>query len=411
MLDDSPITTLSKVIQWLDDIFDQVDECQVIAFDHRDVAGMNRELGFDNADKLMAVSSEIIRQELACHWDVDFKRLPSGQAFAVIKGCPSKFTERVSDVMQRLKAPLEYHTTGFGATTRAIAEYPSDGDNAQLLVLKLEEKIKEYKRRSATFETASLATAPSFVTRQRLQKAIELQEFEVYFQAIHGVSENRVIALEALARWNHPEHGVLSPLYFIERLTRFELIYDFGNQIFEKAIKQLAAWRRNGARPDLSMSINVSVLQLRNPAFFRFIKSRIEHYEVPPECVQIEVTEENVQCDISTRQLRSITDFGIKLAIDDFGTGVSNFRRIVDIQVDSVKIDKSFLKDINNPRSKDIFTPLVSLCKAMSPRTVVEGVETEEQRAFVESVGANAIQGFFYSRPAPAAEITIDTLK
>jgi diguanylate cyclase (GGDEF)-like protein len=240
----------------------------------------------------------------------------------------------------------------------------------------------------------------------QLRKAIELNQFEPYFQPIVDCESGDVAGFEALARWHHPELGMVSPGKFIPIAEECGVISAIGRFMLESSIQQLAQWNKISDKP-LYMSINVSKRQLLKPGFIEHLEQVIQEADVLPTQVNLEVTETVVidHGDTVVGILRQCKHLGVRLSMDDFGTGLSSLTHLHQYPVDVLKIDQAFVKDLEN---KSMYTAvvlaIVTLAKNLGMSIVVEGIERVEQLVQIQALDCEYAQGYLFSKPVPAEE-------
>jgi diguanylate cyclase (GGDEF)-like protein len=242
-----------------------------------------------------------------------------------------------------------------------------------------------------------------------LRLAIERHQFRLLYQPILRIADGRPVGCEALIRWDHPTEGLVSPTEFISLAEQTGLAAPIGRFVFDTAVSQLAAWRRNrGAQLDFDMHINISASELMDPEFERFIVQVVEQHALSPSWITIEITESLV-LDAGTRVnqvLERLRDRGFKLCIDDFGTGYSSLRYLQQFKVDAIKIDRSFVSGGDGDlASEPIVRTLMTLAEAYDVRVVAEGVETTKQRDMLRNAGCRLAQGYLYAHAITAAEM------
>ncbi|WP_019611632.1 EAL domain-containing protein [Thioalkalivibrio sp. AKL7] len=241
--------------------------------------------------------------------------------------------------------------------------------------------------------------------QQRLQQALENHELELHYQPLLDVASNRIIGVEALARWTDTELGPVAPARFIASAEANGLILPLGDWVIRTACEQLAQWSRAGL--DLRVAINISAIQFRRHDLVDHLGRALRATGAPPEHLEIEVTETVAMADVAlTRdQLRGLKALGIRVALDDFGTGYSSLAYLKSLPIDKLKIDRSFIADIGqDPESDMILRSIVHLGHSLGLTLVAEGVETEAQRDFLRTIGCDLYQGWIHSRAmAPLA--------
>ena len=254
------------------------------------------------------------------------------------------------------------------------------------------------------FNQHQLESTIDFLNRRyfekELQSALIEGQIDLVYQPQYCLNTNKIIAAEALVRWHHPTIGKISPGQFIPLFEKSGLIIPLGKWIFDKACRQLQYWHSNGY--EVKLSINFSFAQLHQENLIETIIQTLTKNKVDPAFLVFELTEtmtiHNIANFISI--IDDIRTLGIHIALDDFGTGYNSLSYLAQLNVDVLKIDKSFINKINNSKKdKIVFLSIVSLAKQLDLPIVVEGIETKEQMEFVKKVGCNIIQGFYFSEP------------
>jgi EAL domain-containing protein (putative c-di-GMP-specific phosphodiesterase class I) len=241
-----------------------------------------------------------------------------------------------------------------------------------------------------------------------LRRALAEGELVLHYQPVVSFGSGRVVEVEALVRWESPERGLVPPLDFIPLAEATGLIVPIGAWVLEEGCRQLAAWDADPASglAGLGLAVNVSPRQLQDPGLLAEVHSALEQHGLAPERLTIEITESALGDGAPTlRLLQALKDLGVRLSLDDFGTGYSSLARLRHFPVDTVKIDRSFVQEIEVDRQAPLVSATLALAGALRLSTVAEGVETEEQERFLREQGCDSAQGFRYSRPLPAAEL------
>ncbi|MEI6331497.1 MAG: two-component system response regulator [Pseudanabaena sp.] len=246
-----------------------------------------------------------------------------------------------------------------------------------------------------------------------LQRALKQQEFITYYQPIINLATEKISGFEALVRWQHPDRGLVSPAEFIPCMEETGLIVPVGIMILKQACQQLKAWHEQGWT-ELTMSVNLSVRQFACPTLLEDIDRVLTETEVDPTCLKMEITEsaimDNAQAAIAIlEQLRSRH---IQISIDDFGTGYSSLGYLHRFPVDNLKIDRSFVSQIQSDKRKyQVVDTIVSLSKQLQLSIIAEGIETTEQLQWLQQVGCEFGQGYLFSKPLPADDIAAKFFK
>jgi diguanylate cyclase (GGDEF)-like protein len=265
------------------------------------------------------------------------------------------------------------------------------------------------KARVQVFEAGLLQRDSSQASFDReLAAATSCDELVVHYQPVLSLPDKRCIAVEALVRWQHPERGLLYPDSFIEAAERTGAIHAIGAYVLRRACADTAAWRETYPGLPLAVHVNVSALQLADGGFFDIVARCLREFGLPPDQLVLEITETVVVSSTAAiDQLNALAAHGITIAIDDFGTGYSALTTLRSLPVQIVKIDKSFVAGSTvNAEDRAVTEAIVKMAAQMGMQTIAEGVERLDQQTFLESIGADAVQGFLYLRPTTAAELS-----
>jgi EAL domain-containing protein (putative c-di-GMP-specific phosphodiesterase class I) len=236
---------------------------------------------------------------------------------------------------------------------------------------------------------------------QELSHAIANHEMAVHYQPQVSVGNRHICGFEALVRWLHPQRGWVSPSEFIPQAEDAGLIGRIGLWVLDEAIRRLGAWRRIQA--SLTMSINVSPMQLIGDVLSKWLPGAIAAADVPPDAICLEVTEGALMQADAVRELESLRHLGVKIAVDDFGTGHSSLAYLRGLPVDTVKIDKSFVTPLGAAKDDQFFAAIVNLARTIDLRTVAEGCETMEQWQIIQSAGCDVVQGWLVAQAMDGA--------
>lgn len=237
-----------------------------------------------------------------------------------------------------------------------------------------------------------------------LRAAIRSEAFVLYYQPKVNVNSRQIVGAEALIRWRHPEKGMVMPLTFIPVAEETGLIIDIGRWVVGEACRQVAEWRLRGL-DIVPVAVNVSPRQFQYPGFYDDVKAALDYSGLDPAFLELEITESMLMRDVDqvVGKLRKLSGVGLKLAIDDFGTGYSNLSYLVRFPVSTLKIDRTFVKDLETDDSMAGLThSIISMSRNLNLKIVAEGAENEQHIAFLKEHGCNVAQGYYYSRPVPA---------
>jgi diguanylate cyclase (GGDEF)-like protein/PAS domain S-box-containing protein len=240
-----------------------------------------------------------------------------------------------------------------------------------------------------------------------LRQAWRENKLKVEYQPQVGM-DGRMIGVEALLRWEHPTRGIVPPDEFIPTAEETSLIIPIGHWVVEHACAQLAEWGKRPDRSHLSIAVNVSVRQFRHPDFIDEVVSSVRRSGIRPDRLKLEVTESLLadNLDAAIAKMRNLKDMGVRLSVDDFGIGYSSLSYLKRLPIDELKIDRAFVKDILvDGNDAAIAGTIIGLCRNLGLEVIAEGVETEEQRAFLARQGCHRYQGYLYCRPLPIEKL------
>jgi diguanylate cyclase (GGDEF)-like protein/PAS domain S-box-containing protein len=316
-------------------------------------------------------------------------------------------------IQEALSLPMriddrEYVVTG----SMGIAIYPDDGDDVDILLRNADIAMyaaKEEGRNTYRFfsEEMNARMLERLALESDLRRALERDELILHFQPQVDALTGRIVALEALVRWQHPQKGLLPPLDFIGIAEETGLIIPLGEWVLRTACGQAVAWREAGFAP-MRVSVNVSSRQLSQSDLVTTVKQVLDATRLAGEYLELELTESSLMSDVeaTTQTLRGLKETGLSLSVDDFGTGYSSMNYLKRFPLDALKIDRSFVQDLTvDANDAAITKAVIALAKALDLSTIAEGVEEEEQLEFLVDQGCDLIQGFLISRPIPAEEI------
>jgi diguanylate cyclase (GGDEF)-like protein len=237
-----------------------------------------------------------------------------------------------------------------------------------------------------------------------LRRAIQRGELRVYYQPEVSLSQRRMVAVEALVRWEHPERGLLEPKEFVPLAEETGLIVEIGEWVLNEACRQIATWRSNGA--DIGVAVNVSARQLVQSDIVEVVRDALERSGLPPESLCLEITESAVMRDpeAALATLTLVKDLGVKVALDDFGVGFSSLAQLKEmLPLHALKVDRSFISGLaDDDRNSAIVAAVVMMATTLGLTAIAEGVETEAQAEQARALGCDVSQGFFFTAPEPA---------
>jgi len=315
-------------------------------------------------------------------------------------------------LLHEISRPLENDSHLTITPSIGIAVFPNDGDCFDKLLGNADAAVhfaKKQGRNNYQFYTAEMNKQASqrLSVEIALRKAIEKEEFEVYYQPQLCLQTNKLIGCEALVRWQHPKQGLVPPDAFIPLAEETGLILQIGGWVLQQACLQGARWMHE-SDSGFTMSVNVSVRQFR-PELVEEVRSALVASGLPPHALVIEITESTLMQDEETTLLllQELKQIGVQLSLDDFGTGYSSMAYLKRFNLDQLKIDRAFISDL--PHNRDdaaITSAIIDVASHFGLVTVAEGIETEEQARFLADVGCVEGQGYLYERPIPADQFT-----
>ena len=294
-----------------------------------------------------------------------------------------------------------------------ISTFPDDGKDAETLLKNADiamYRAKDQGRNNYQFYSAQMNkhTFERLAMESSLRRAVEHSEFQLHYQPKLDLRTGAIAGVEALVRWQHPDWGMVSPAQFIPLAEETGLIVQIGEWVLRAACEQNKRWRDQGI-PPLRVAVNLSARQFAQKTLLSDIAKTIAQSGLTPDCIELEITESLVMTnpEHATETLHKLKTMGISLSIDDFGTGYSSLAYLKRFPIDCIKIDRSFIKDI--PTEADdmaITRGVIALGHSLRLKVVAEGVETVEQQDFLRSNDCDEMQGYLFSKPLPAEEVT-----
>jgi EAL domain-containing protein (putative c-di-GMP-specific phosphodiesterase class I) len=339
-----------------------------------------------------------------------------GDEFAVLAehlNSPSDVMIKLNKILETLAQPLRiddhdlYITISIG-----IALAPEDGADANTLLKNADAALyraKEQGRHTYQFYSADLSHKASkrLNLETNLYRALERREFHLRYQPQVDIESGRVMGLEALLRWQHPELGLINPVEFIPLLEDTGLIIPVGEWVLRSACEEASQWQQMQGSP-LRLSVNLSGRQFNDPNLHNSVEIILAETKLAPPQLELEITEsvlmQNDQA--STSNLEAFQSLGVRIAIDDFGTGYSSLSYLKRFTVDTLKIDRSFIHDIiHNRGDETIIKAIIAMAQSLQVDTIAEGVETFDQLQFLRDNGCHTVQGFLLSKPFLASAL------
>jgi len=379
-----------------------------------DFKGINEQFSYQAGDQLLLALADRLR---AHSGRLGALARLGGDQFALVQADieqPYEAAELAQSILDDLEAPfaLDLQEIRLRATI-GITLFPEDGDSTEKLLQKAEQTMTLAKSRSRNRYQFYIASVDSEMRRRRelekdLREALPRNQLYLVYQPQISYRDQRVVGVEALLRWQHPELGMVPPDQFIPLAEQNGNIVVIGEWVLDQACRQLREWHDQGFT-ELRMAVNLSTVQLHHSELPRVVNNLLQIYRLPPRSLELEVTETGLMEDISTaaQHLLSLRRSGALIAIDDFGTGYSSLSYLKSLPLDKIKIDKSFVQDLlEDDDDATIVRAIIQLGKSLGMQVIAEGVETADQEAYIVAQGCHEGQGYLYSKPLPARELT-----
>jgi diguanylate cyclase (GGDEF)-like protein/PAS domain S-box-containing protein len=375
---------------------------------------VNDSLGHNAGDALLKIVSN---RMIGCARSTDTVVRLGGDEFVILLVDQPKSENLISATLQKIRAaigaPIHIHEHDFEVTCSiGLANYPKDGVDADTLLANADAamyRAKEIGRDNFQFYTPELNTKvhEKFLLQKELRAAILRSEFVIHYQPQVDLRTGRVFAVEALIRWAHPTLGLLSPLKFIPMAEETGLIVPIGEWTLRTACRQNKAWQDSGLA-HINVCVNVSARQFKEKNWVSRVAGALRESRLEAKYLELELTETLIMQDVdqAIATMKELQSLGVRLSIDDFGTGYSSLAALKRFPVGRLKIDKSFIDDILRDESSNaVAKAIISLGQNLNLRVIAEGVETEDQAAFLRENHCDEMQGYLFSRPIPAAGI------
>ena len=372
---------------------------------------VNDSLGHTIGDKLL---QEVARRLRACVRGSDTVSRLGGDEFVILvpgvtdAGDVAVLAQKVLEVVSE-PYWIEGHEL-VSSPSIGIAVYPTDGPDVEALLRNADAAMyhaKESGRKNYQFFTPDMNTrAIERLSMERsLRRALERGELRLHYQPQYDIASGRIVGMEALIRWEHPDLGLVSPARFMPFAEESGLILPIGEWVLQEACRQNRAWQEADL-PRVRVAVNISALQFRQPGFAESVQRALTHTGLAARYLELEVTESVIMHDAErvTQSLALLKQMGLELAIDDFGTGYSSLSYLKRFPIDRLKIDQSFVRDITTDQDDAAITgAIIALTRNLGLKTIAEGVETREQLEFLRAHGCDEVQGFLLSRPVEAS--------
>jgi diguanylate cyclase (GGDEF)-like protein len=370
---------------------------------------INESMGHAVGDLLLQQVAERLQR---CVRDKDIISRQGGDEFTILLNRISHRNDVVKAVerlFHSVKQP--FHINGHeinAAVSMGIALYPNDGETGDNLIKQAETAMyqaKQIGRNNYAFYTPEMDEKISKQLRieSALRKAIERDELLLYYQPQVNIENLQIVGMEALIRWDHPEWGLISPIDFIPLAEETGLILPIGEWVLRTACRQAKTWQNVGY-PRLKLSVNLSLLQFQQENLVQVVTDIVEETNFDPSLLELEITEsialDNEQQVID--KLNELRKLNIKIAIDDFGTGYSSLSYLKKFPINTLKIDKVFVREImSDSEGESLIAAIISMAQTLKFNVIAEGVESEAQLSFLHDLKCNEAQGYLFGKPLP----------
>ena len=371
---------------------------------------LNDTLGHHAGDLFLAEIGDRLRSDAGP--DELVARL-GGDEFALISDAED-VPRRAQRLVSRLAKPhMIYGRVVSPGASVGVAVFPDDatgaGDLQRFADMALYRVKTQGGHRWSAFDSDLRAEHERRLSFEAdLRRAIPAGEIEPWYQPVVDSSDGRIVGVEVLARWRHPEQGLLSPAAFVPMAEELGLIGAIDEAVFESGCARAAPWVAEGLID--AVSFNVSPRDLLDPSFSRKLIGRLARTSLPATALTVEITETFLLQDLalSRRHIERLNVKGVRVALDDFGTGYSNLRALMHLPIQTVKLDRSLIADIaRDARVAKLVGSMLHAARALGVRIVAEGVEEEAQAIILRAAGCDRMQGFFFARPMPAEEMEV----
>lgn len=383
-----------------------------IYFDLDNFKRINDTIGHDVGDQVLVIVGDRLNKLKAMS---DLVVRLGGDEFGILLGeigDEKQASEQANRILESIRTPIKMDSREYIlSTSLGIAMIPEHGydlvtimQNADMALYQA--KLKGKNQYAFYTEKMKISTHNLIKAEEDLTLALQRNEFEMYYQPQFNIRTNHVFGAEALIRWNHPEKGVIFPNDFIPLAESTGKIVELGYWVLESSIAYLAKRKQEG-RPDILLHINLASEQLSDPHFVALVQELLGKYQVPAHLIGFEITETSILEDIHLARylLQTLKDMGICIAIDDFGTGYSSLSQLKNLPVDLLKIDRSFVMDLeNDPDDRKIVEAIIAMAHKLNIKVLAEGVETREQWKMLAAFQCDFGQGYYVSKAVTANE-------
>lgn len=372
---------------------------------------INESLGYNYGDELLKKIAD--RLSLYIDKSSNLYRQSGDEFVFILKGISREETSFFAErILGELSKPIyldhqEYYVTA----SIGISMYPYDGKKLDELLIKADQALYVAKDRGRAHyryfqEQMNLSFPNEALMESHLRRAIEKEELSIHYQPQVNLMTGEINSFEALLRWNNRKFGYVSPLQFIPLAEESGIIMQIGDWVLEEVCTQLKYWQEKGYRP-VRIAVNISPKQFKQENFAIKIREKINKHLINPSSLEVEITE-SAMTDMqdTLTMLKELKDIGIVISIDDFGTGYSSLSYLKKYPIDIIKIDQSFIKDIEiDEKNAAIANTIIQLAHSLGMEVIAEGVEKGQQVEILKSANCQKAQGYYFSRPVPISAI------
>lgn len=373
---------------------------------------VNDSMGHEAGDYLLQHVAGRLRSQLR---GSDFAARLGGDEFCIlIKDLSGDYSAPATAqrILQEISDPVDLGSrTVAPRASIGIAYFPEDGKDSNSLLKAADSAMYSAKftgkHRYACYQPhMTEAAMERLQMEQDLRQAIEHNELELHYQPQICLQTGTLKGVEALVRWRHPEKGLIMPLQFIETAERLRIIDALGEWVLNTACSQAMQWYQSG-RERFTIAVNISPLHFEDPELLPTVKDALLHSGLPSEFLELEITETRIlQTQAGQANASALRRMGVHIAVDDFGTGYSSLQLLQQLEIDTIKIDRSFISPLaEQPEAAILLGTIVGAAHAFGAKVIAEGVETLEQARILHGVGCDLVQGYYFSHPVPALEL------
>lgn len=390
---------------------DEVQSMAVLFLDLDQFKRINDTKGHGTGDIILKKVAYRLKSAIK---ETDFVARLGGDEFLIL--LENKERKEIEDVAKKIinqfSVPFVVKQDEFFVTPSiGISMYPTDGDDQESLIKNADAAMyvaKDLGKNNFQFYSSFIAEngARKMELEMALRKAISNKELELYYQPQIDITTGSIYGVEALLRWKHPVYRYLSPDEFIPIAEETNLMLSIGEWVITQAFMQKKQWKANGKK-NIKLAINISARQFQYIDFLPFLQNEVQRLQINTANIELEITESMMQnIEKAKIELENIKKLGFQISIDDFGKGYSSLSYLKSLPIDTIKIDKSFIDDINHPKHKgSLAKVIIDMGHNMNFVVIAEGVETKEQVEFLKKHECEIVQGYYYSKPLPPDEL------